>query len=77
MTDQEIILIHTKTKKPKNCKVKVEDIRVFYKIAINKDDFDILDEQEKNNVYQYVNELQEKIAELGKVPLLVFEDFND
>jgi len=77
MTDQEIILIHTKTEKPKNCKVKIDDIRAFYKIAINKDDFDILDEQEKNNVYQYVNELQEKITELGKVPLLVLEDFND
>ena len=77
MTDQEIILIHTKTEKPKNCKVKIDDIRAFYKIAINKDDFDILNEQEKNNVYQYVNELQEKITELGKVPLLVLEDFND
>ena len=77
MTNQEIILIHTKTEKPKNCKISVEDIRAFYKIAINKNDFEILSEQDKLNVYQYLNELQEKIAEIGKVPLLVYEDSND
>ncbi len=77
MTNQEIILIHTKKEKPKNCKIIIKDMDVFYKVAVSKDNLNALSEEDKTNVYEYLNELQEKIKEMGKLPLLVYDDFND
>jgi len=77
MTNNQPILIFTETEKPKNCNIKVEDIKAFYKISINKEQFDSLDEEDKINVYKYLNELEEKIRKLEKLPLMVFENNND
>ena len=77
MTNNQPILIFTETEKPKNCNIKVEDIKAFYKISINKEQFDCLDEEDKINVYKYLNELEEKIRKLEKLPLMVFENNND
>ncbi len=77
MTNDQPILIFTKTEKPKNCNIKVEDIKAFYKISINKEQFDSLNEDDKINVYKYLNELEEKIKKLKKLPLMVFENNSD
>ena len=42
MTNDQPILMFTETEKPKNCNIKVEDIKAFYKISINKEQFDSL-----------------------------------
>ena len=75
--NKKTIFIYTKTEKPKNCKIVVEDMTVFYKVGISKDDLDKLNEKDKNNVYKYLNEIEEEIKKLGKTSLLVYEDFND
>ena len=75
--NKKTIFIHTETEKPKNCKIVIEDMTIFYKVGISKDDLDKLNEKDKNNVYQYLNELEEKIKKLNKMSLLVYEDFND
>ena len=40
-------------------------------------EFDSLNEDDKVNVYKYLNELEEKIRKLEKLPLMVFENNND
>jgi hypothetical protein len=77
MTNNESNLIYTKIKKPKNCAIKIEDFAAFYKISINKEQFDSLNENDQINVYKYLNELEEKIKKLEKLPLMVFENNND
>jgi len=77
MTNNEIILISTKTKKPKNCKIIIKDMKAFCKVAISKEDLNKLNEKDKTNVYKYLNELEEKIKKMGKLSLLVYDDFND
>ena len=46
-------LIFTKIKKPKNCAIKIEDFLAFYKISINKKQFDSLNEDDQIYVYKY------------------------
>ena len=77
MTNDQPILMFTETKKPKNCNIKVEDIKAFYKISINKEQFDSLNEEGQIHVYKYLNELEEKIKKLEKLPLMVFENNSD
>ena len=77
MTNEKQILIFTNTERPKNCEIKVEEIGGTYKILINKKQFDSLDADNKINVYKYLNELEEKIKNLGKLYLIVKEDFNE
>ncbi len=77
MTNDQSTLMFTETEKPKNCNIKVEDITAFYKISINKEQFDSLNEDDQINVYKYLNELEEKIRKLEKIPLMVFENNND
>ena len=77
MTNDQPILIFTETEKPKNCNIKVENTKGFCKISINKEQFDSLNEDDQINVYKYLNELEEKIKKLEKLPLMVFENNND
>jgi hypothetical protein len=77
MTNDKPILIFTETEKPKNCKIRINDMKAFYQISINKKQFDSLNENDKINVYKYLNELEEKIKKLEKVALMVFENNND
>jgi len=77
MTNDQSILIFTETEKPKNCNIKVKDMKTFYKISINKEQFDSLNENDQINVYKYLNELEEKIKKLEKFSLMVFENNND
>ena len=77
MKDQETIFIVTKIEKPKNCKIIIKDMKAMYKVAISKEDLNKLNEKDKINVYKYLNELEEKIKEMGKLSLLVYDDFND
>jgi hypothetical protein len=77
MTNNQPILMFTETEKPKNCNIKVEEMYETYKISINKKQFDSLDEDNKINVYKYLNELEEKIKNLGKLCLMIKEDFNE
>jgi len=77
MTNDQPILIFTEIEKPKNCNIKIQDMIGFYKISINKEQFDSLNEDDKVNVYKYLNEIEEKIKKLEKVPLMVIENNND
>jgi hypothetical protein len=77
MTNDQSILMFIETQKPKNCNIKVEDVKAFYKISINKKQFDSLNEDDQINVYKYLNELEEKIKKLEKLSLMVFENNND
>ena len=77
MTNDQTILMFTETEKPKNCNIKVEDITTFYKISINKEQFDSLNEEGQIHVYKYLNELEEKIRKLEKFSLMVFENNSD
>ena len=77
MKDQETIFIVTKIEKPKNFKIIIKDMKAMYKVAISKEDLNKLNEKDKINVYKYLNELEEKIKEMGKLSLLVYDDFND
>jgi hypothetical protein len=77
MTNNQPILIFTNTEKPKNCEIKVEEMYGTYKISINKKQFDFLDEDNKVDVYKYLNELEEKLKNLGKFCLMVEEDFDE
>ena len=77
MTNKKQTLIFTNTERPKNCEIKVEEMYETYKISINKKQFDSLDEDSKIEVYEYLNELEEEIKNLGKFYLMVKEDFNE
>ena len=78
MTNEfDLVLIKVKTKKPKNCRIKIEDMFAFYRITVNKNDMDMLNEKDKKKVYQYLQEIQEKINKTEKMPLVVYENFND
>ena len=77
MTNDQSILMFIETEKPKNCNIKVEDVKAFYKISINKKQFDSLNEDDQINVYKYLKELEEKIRKLEKLSLMVFENNND
>jgi hypothetical protein len=77
MTNEKQTWIFTNTERPKNCEIKVEEMYETYKISINKKQFDSLDEDDKINVYKYLNELEEKIINSGKLCLMVKEDFNE
>jgi hypothetical protein len=77
MTNDKSILIFTETEKPKNCKIRINDMKAFYQISINKKQFNSLNEDDKIHVYKYLNELEEKIKKLDKVALMIFENNND
>jgi hypothetical protein len=77
MKNNQPILIFTETEKPKNCNIKVQDLKAIYEISINKEQFDSLNKNDQINVYKYLNELEEKIKKLKKIPLMVFKNNND
>jgi hypothetical protein len=53
MTNDQPILIFTETEKPKNCNIRIDDMKVFYQISINKKQFDSLNEDDKIECYYY------------------------
>lgn len=78
MTQQEIPLIETKSKKPENFKIKlIKMYDAFYKISINQKQFDSLNENEKIPIYIYLNELQEKLNDRNMYNIIVKEDNDD
>jgi len=77
MTYNQPILIFTDTEKPKNCNIVIKDFTAMCQVSVNQKQFDILNEEDKIKVYAYLKELEEKINELGKICIIIKEEFND
>ena len=75
MNQSKIIKIVTNVKKPTDCKIKIEDEEIFYKITVNEQDFNLLNENSKKNVYEYLNDLENILKKLNKMTLIVKEKF--
>ena len=60
-----------------NCQIKVHDLKIFYQISINQQQFNYLTYDEKIQLYAHLNILEKKIKDLGKKCIMVKLNFNE